>query len=66
MQSVPRSVLAGGRPIEPAVATERGTLVVAAALPRIAGWLSDDDDSLIRFRSVPILFVPETTQGASS
>jgi hypothetical protein len=41
-------------------------LVVAAPLPRTSGWLSHYGDSFVRFCTVPILFVPETNQGASS
>jgi nucleotide-binding universal stress UspA family protein len=53
--------------IEAAVAAARATLlVVAAPLPRTSDWLSHYGDSLVRFCTVPILFVPETTQGASS
>jgi hypothetical protein len=56
-----------GQAIEPAVAAARATLlVVAAPLPRTSGWLSHYADSLVRFCTVPILFVPETNQGASS
>ena len=33
---------------------------------RPSGWLSHYGDSLVRFCTVPILFVPETNQGASS
>lgn len=56
-----------GQPIEPAVAAARATLLaVAAPLPRTSGWLSHYGDSLVRFCTVPILFVPETNQGASS
>ena len=56
-----------GQPIEPAVAAARATLLaVAAPLPRTSGWLSHYGDSLVRFCTVPILFVPEINQGASS
>ena len=56
-----------GQPIEAAVAAARATLLaVAAPLPRTSGWLSNYGDSLVRFCTVPILFVPEITQGASS
>jgi hypothetical protein len=41
-------------------------LVVAAPLPRTSGWLSNYGESLVRFCTVPILFVPEINQGASS
>jgi nucleotide-binding universal stress UspA family protein len=53
--------------IDAAVAAARATLVVVAApLPRTPAWLSHYGDSLVRFCTVPILFVPEINQGASS
>jgi nucleotide-binding universal stress UspA family protein len=56
-----------GQAIEAAVAAGRATLlVVAAPLPRTSDWLSHYGDSLVRFCTVPILFVPEINQGASS
>jgi nucleotide-binding universal stress UspA family protein len=56
-----------GQPIEAEVAAVRATLlVVAAPLPRSSAWLSNYGDSLVRDCTIPILFVPETTQGASS
>jgi nucleotide-binding universal stress UspA family protein len=56
-----------GQAIESAVAAARATLlVVAAPLPRTAGWLSQYGDSLVRFCTIPILFVPEVMQGAAS
>jgi nucleotide-binding universal stress UspA family protein len=56
-----------GQPIEPALAAGQTTLlVVAAPLPRTSGWLSGYGEPLVRFSTVPILFVPETAQGASS
>ena len=56
-----------GQSIEPAVAAARATLLaVAAPLPRTSGWLSHYGDSLVRFCTIPILFVPEINQGASS
>jgi nucleotide-binding universal stress UspA family protein len=55
------------QPIEPALAAERATLlIVAAPLPRTSAWLADYGEPLVRFSTVPILFVPETSQGASS
>ena len=54
-------------PIEPALAAGNATLlVVAAPLPRTSAWLSDYGEPLVRFSTVPILFVPEANQGASS
>jgi nucleotide-binding universal stress UspA family protein len=56
-----------GPSIEPAVAAARATLLaVATPLPRTSDWLSHYGDSLMRFCTVPILFVPEIVQGASS
>ena len=56
-----------GQPIELAVDAERATLLaVAAPVPRTSSWLSDYGEPLVRFCTVPILFVPEFTQGASS
>ena len=49
-----------------AVIASRVKLVVAAPLPRSSAWLSDYGESLVRYCTIPILFVPETTQGASS
>jgi nucleotide-binding universal stress UspA family protein len=54
-------------PIEPALIAARATLLaVAAPLPRISAWLSDYGEPLVRFCTVPILFVPEMKEGASS
>ena len=51
------------QPIEPALVTTRATLLaVAAPLPRTSAWLSDYGEPLVRFSTVPILFVPETNQ----
>lgn len=55
------------QPIEPALVASRATLlIVAAPLPRTSAWLSDYGEPLVRFCTVPILFVPEMNQGASS
>jgi nucleotide-binding universal stress UspA family protein len=55
------------QPIEPAIAAARATLLaIAAPVPRTPSWLSDYGEPLVRFCTVPILFVPEITQGASS
>jgi len=52
--------------IEPALgATRASLLVVAAPVPRPSTWLSSYGEPLVRFCTVPILFVPETTQGVS-
>ena len=54
-------------PIEPALAAARATLlVVATPVPQTSAWLSDYGEPLVRFCTVPILFVPEASQGASS
>jgi nucleotide-binding universal stress UspA family protein len=56
-----------GQAVETAVAAARATLLaVAAPLPRGSVWLAHYGDELMRFCTVPILFVPETIQGASS
>ena len=56
-----------GQAIEPAVAAARATLLmVVAPLPRTWEWLSQYGDSVVRFCTIPILFVPEVIQGASS
>lgn len=56
-----------GGSIEPALVDTRATLlIVAAPLPRTANWLSSYGEPLVRFCTVPILFVPEVNQGASS
>lgn len=52
--------------IEPALEAAHGTLlVVAAPQPRSSAWLSNYGEPLVRHCTVPILFVPEITQGAS-
>jgi nucleotide-binding universal stress UspA family protein len=54
-------------PIESALFRARATLlVVAAPQPRTAAWLSNGGEPLVRCCKVPILFVPEFTEGASS
>jgi len=61
--------VADGRhqPIEPAVVSARATLLaVAAPVPRTSSWLSNYGEPLMRFCTLPILFVPEINQGASS
>jgi nucleotide-binding universal stress UspA family protein len=51
--------------IEPGIQQTRATIVIAAVPePRTSGWLSDFGEPLVRFCSVPILFVPEGGQGA--
>jgi nucleotide-binding universal stress UspA family protein len=56
-----------GQPIERAVAAGGVTLlIVASPQPQTSAWLRDVGEPLVRFCTVPILFVPETTQGASS
>lgn len=56
-----------GEAVEAAVAAARATLLaVTAPWPRTSSWLSHDGDALMRLCTVPILFVPETIQGASS
>jgi nucleotide-binding universal stress UspA family protein len=53
-------------PIEPALERKTATLLVAAAPePRTAAWMSDYGERLVRFCTLPILFVPELTEGAS-
>jgi len=53
--------------IEPALENARATmLVVAAPQPRSSQWLSNYGEPLVRYCTIPILFVPEITQGASS
>jgi nucleotide-binding universal stress UspA family protein len=55
------------QPIEPALIRTHATLlVVAAPQPRTSAWLSDYGEPLVRFCTVPILFVPEIAKGASS
>jgi nucleotide-binding universal stress UspA family protein len=58
---------ARGEPLEPALDRAHATLLVEAApAPRSGVWLSHHGDSLIRFCQLPILFVPEAMEGASS
>jgi nucleotide-binding universal stress UspA family protein len=55
------------QPIEPALVAARATLLaVATPQPRTSAWLSDYGEPLVRFCTVPILFVPEMKEGASS
>jgi nucleotide-binding universal stress UspA family protein len=55
------------QPIEPALIKAQATLlVVAAPRPQTSQWLSDYGEPLVRFCTVPILFVPELAKGASS
>ena len=52
--------------IEPAITRTHATLLVAAVPdPRTAAWTSNYGEPLIRFSTIPILFVPDTTGGAS-
>jgi nucleotide-binding universal stress UspA family protein len=52
--------------IEPAIERTRATLLVAAVpQPRTAAWMSNYGEPLVRFCTVPILFVPELSAGAS-
>lgn len=54
-------------PVEPAINRTRATILVAAVpKPPTARWLADYGEPLVRFSTVPILFVPETTAGVSS
>jgi nucleotide-binding universal stress UspA family protein len=54
-------------PVEAALERADGTLLVAAAPnPRAAAWLADYGERLVRFCTVPILFVPEPGKGGSS
>jgi nucleotide-binding universal stress UspA family protein len=53
--------------IEPALEAAHATMLVSAAPhPRSSAWLSNYGEPLVRFCTVPILFVPEIKQGASS
>ena len=53
--------------IEPALAAARATmLVVATPLPPSRVWLTHVGEPLVRANALPVLFVPETTQGAPS
>ncbi len=52
-------------PIEPALSSTDATLlIVAAPQPRTGAWLSQFGDPFVRRFTVPMLFVPELTQGA--
>jgi nucleotide-binding universal stress UspA family protein len=54
------------RRIEPAIERTHATLLAAAVPePRTAAWMSNYGDPLLRFCTMPILFVPEFTEGAS-
>ena len=54
-------------PIEPALKRTQATLlVVAAPVPRAEVWLANVGEPLVRFCSVPILFVPESPRGDAS
>ena len=51
--------------IEPALERTRATLLAAAMPePRAAAWMSNYGEPLVRFCTVPILFVPESRDGA--
>jgi nucleotide-binding universal stress UspA family protein len=53
-------------PIEPALERTHATLLtVAVPEPRTTAWMSNYGEPLVRFCTVPILFVPELTEGAS-
>lgn len=55
------------RPVEPEIERIQPTmLVVAAPAPRPGAWLSNYGEPLVRFCRLPILFVPEFTQGGVS
>jgi nucleotide-binding universal stress UspA family protein len=52
--------------IEPAIERVRATILIAATPePQTAAWLSNYGEPLVRFCTVPILFVPEPAKGAS-
>ena len=52
--------------IDPALERTHATLLVAAMPePRMPAWMTDYGEPLVRFAAVPILFVPEPTEGAS-
>ncbi len=44
--------------------TDATLLIVAAPHPRTSAWLSSAGDPFVRHLTVPVLFVPELTQGA--
>ena len=45
--------------------THATLLAAAVPEPRTAAWMSDYGEPLVRFCSVPVLFVPELSRGAS-
>jgi len=50
--------------IEPSLERTRATVLVAAVpQPRTPGWMSNYGEPLVRFCTVPMLFVPEVTEG---
>jgi nucleotide-binding universal stress UspA family protein len=52
--------------LEPALETSRATMLVAAVpQPQSRAWFSNIGEPLVQFCKIPILFVPEMTQGAS-
>jgi nucleotide-binding universal stress UspA family protein len=54
------------RPIEPALERTQATMLTAPTPdPRTAAWMSNYGEPLVRFRTVPILFVPELRRGGS-
>jgi len=54
------------RPVEAALARTNATVLAAAVPePRTAAWTSSYGEPLVRYCTVPILFVPEINQGAS-
>ena len=53
--------------VEPALDRTNATVLAAAVPePRTAAWTSNYGEPLVRYCSVPILFVPEINEGASS
>jgi nucleotide-binding universal stress UspA family protein len=53
-------------PIEPALERTHATLLAAPVpAPRTAAWTANYGEPLMRFCTVPILFVPEISKGAS-
>jgi nucleotide-binding universal stress UspA family protein len=52
--------------IEPSIEDTHATILIAAVpQPRTTLWLSNFGEPLVRFSPVPLLFVPETAEGAS-
>jgi len=52
--------------IEPALEAARATMLIVAAPQRpSSAWLSNYGEPLVRYCTIPILFVPEIMQGAS-